>query len=217
MVFIIYGNVQFVPGRYNDWQAAYDKLGEYVYKNEQDTRTYYFGVPIEYKERISETPHMLAFEVYGKREDLYETHFHSPAMKNFLPAIPPTMTTGLDLTHYSDVSGFLDKSGKLDECGIIYDTRILCHSATSRDYVLRKLEEVSKHAEQEKGTFTFWVLKSLDHEDQVRIFERYENFEAMQTHQGSACMVDFWMCTKDEIKSMEGRTYVPNFKGWLHR
>ncbi|KAF4634269.1 hypothetical protein G7Y89_g3852 [Cudoniella acicularis] len=216
MVFIIYGNLQFVPGRYDDWQVAYDKLDEYVFANEQDTRTYYFGVPIEYKDKISETTHMLAFEVYGKREDLYETHFNSPAMKKFLPVIPSTMTTGLDLTHYTDVSGFLDKSGKLDECGIIFDTKILCHSAAAREYVLKKLQVVSKHAGgEEKGTYTFWVLKSLDHDDEVRIFERYESFEAMQAHQRSSIIVDFWMEAKDEIKSMDGRTYVPNHKATL--
>ena len=51
------------------WQAAYDKLGDYVWKNEsKSTLTYYFGVPIEYKGALSATQQMLAFEVYGKRE-----------------------------------------------------------------------------------------------------------------------------------------------------
>jgi hypothetical protein len=39
------------------------------------------------------------------------------------------MTTGLDLTHYEDVAGFLDKatplnSKEIKECGVFYDTRI---------------------------------------------------------------------------------------------
>jgi len=128
------------------------------------------------------------------------------------------MTTGLDLMHYTDVSGFLDKSGNMEECGIIYDTKILCHSAAARDSVLKKLELVAKYTEEEeKGTFTFWVCKSLDDDAQIRIFERYENFETMKKHQTSETIVDFWMEAKDEIKSMEGRCYVPNHKGWLHR
>jgi len=68
MVFVLFANCQFVPGRYDAWQAAYDKLGGYVFKNEETTHSYYFGVPIEYKENLSETSHMLAFEVYGTRE-----------------------------------------------------------------------------------------------------------------------------------------------------
>jgi hypothetical protein len=30
--------------------------------------TYYFGIPMEYKDNFSATNQMLAFEVYGKRE-----------------------------------------------------------------------------------------------------------------------------------------------------
>ena len=70
---------------------------------------------------------MLAFEQYRVRDDLYEIHFHSKAMDVFLAKIPPTMTTGLDLTHYEDVAGFLDKPGDMKVCcwGSL-ETRTLC-------------------------------------------------------------------------------------------
>lgn len=151
-------------------------------------------------------------------QDLYETHLHSPAMEKFLAAVPGTMSIGLDLTHYTETSGFLDKSGNCKECGVMYDTRIECQSPQARDAVLAKLAVNAQHAEKnEEGTYTFFVLKSLDNETQVRIFERYASWEAMEAHQKDAKMVNFWLSSKGEIKSLEGRAYVPNGKGWLHR
>lgn len=39
-----------------------------MFANEPTTKSYYFGVPPEYKDDISETTMMFAFEVYDKRE-----------------------------------------------------------------------------------------------------------------------------------------------------
>lgn len=138
-------------------------------------------------------------------------------MKQFIPATSPIMTTGFDLTHYEDVSGFLDKSGDKKECGVIHDTRILCSSSSARDTILKKLGGIAGNAEKEKGTYTLWVLKSLDHDDQVRIFERYEDWAAMEAHQSSPALIKLLLDSKEEIKSVEGRAYLPNGKGWLHR
>lgn len=138
-------------------------------------------------------------------------------MGQFLASVPSTMSTGLDLTHYTEVAGFLDKSAHCRECAIIYDTRIECQSPQDRDAVLTKLAAVAQHAEQnEDGTYTFLVLKSLDNGEHVRVFERYASWEAMEAHQKGDKLVSFWLGSKGEIKSMEGRTYVPNHKGWLH-
>lgn len=150
-------------------------------------------------------------------QDLYETHLKSPAMEKFLATVPSLMSTGLDLTHYTETSGFLDRSTNCRECGVIYDTRIKCNTPQDRDAVLTKLAEVAQYAkEEEEDTYTYFVLKSLDNEIDVRIFERYANWEAMQSHQKSAVLGRFWSGSKEEIKSMEGRAYVPNNKGWLH-
>jgi len=139
-------------------------------------------------------------------------------MGKFLSEVPDTMTTGLDLTHYEDTSGFLDRSGTCIEGEIFYDTRILCHNSQARESVVEKLSSISKYVEEEeKSTYTFWVLKSLDKDDEIRIFERYQSWGSMETHQKSQKLLDFWFGTKKEIKSMEGRTFVPNGKGWLHR
>ncbi|RDW64241.1 hypothetical protein BP5796_10743 [Coleophoma crateriformis] len=216
-MFAIYGNVQFVPGGYDDWQAAYDKLDEYVWANEPTTKTYYFGIPLENEDRFSKTDQMLAFEIYGKREDLYETHFSSPAMSTFLQKIPSTMSCGLDLTHYTQTSGFLDKSQSAVECQVIHDTKIACASSQARAVVLERLASIAAREEKQKGTYTFVVLKSLDTETEVRIFERYESFEALEAHKSSKEVVEFWLGSKEQIKSMEGRAYVPNNKGWLTR
>jgi hypothetical protein len=104
---------------HSQWIAAYEDLEKYVRANEPEScLTYYFGTPEEYGGNHSRSHQMLAFEQYRVREDLYETHFHSKAMGVFLSKIPPTMTTGLDLTHYEDTSGFLDKPGNMKECGV---------------------------------------------------------------------------------------------------
>lgn len=139
-------------------------------------------------------------------------------MGPFLKAVPPIMSTGLDLTHYTDVSGFLDKTGKSTECTVIHDTKILCASSSARDVVLNKLAAIAEHAEkEEKGTYTFYVLKCLDHNNQIRIFERYASWDALDIHQKNPALTKLWLGSKEEIRSLEGRTYSPNNKGWLHR
>jgi quinol monooxygenase YgiN len=139
-------------------------------------------------------------------------------MAPFLQATPATMAIGFDLTHYTEVLGFLDKSKSAAECAVIYDTKIICSSALARDTLLSRLEPIAEHAEsEEKGTYTFWVLKSLDEEDQLRIFERYESWDALQLHQKAPALAKLWLDSKDEVKSMEGRAYAPNLKGWLNR
>lgn len=165
---------------------------------------------------MSATTQMLAFEAYNVRADLYETHFHSRPMDVFLQKIPSTMTTGLDLTHYEDVAGYLDKAD-MKECGIFYDTRIKAAEG-KRDEVLARLGKFAKWVEEnEEGTFTYLVLKSLDGKDGVRVFERYANRKALEAHQSSKEYLELLMGSKDIIKSMEGRGYIPNGHGWLHR
>jgi quinol monooxygenase YgiN len=139
-------------------------------------------------------------------------------MEPFLKATPPTMAIGFDLTHYTEVSGFLDKSGRAAECAVIYDTKIVCASAFARDTILSRLESIAEHAEgEESGTYTFWVLRSLENEEEVRIFERYESWEALELHQKAPGLINFWLDSKEEVRSMEGRAYAPNLKGWLNR
>ena len=159
---------------------------------------------------------MLAFEAYDARADLYDTHFHSKAMHDFLPKIKKTMTTGLDLTHYEDVGGFLDKAD-MRECGIIYDTRIKS-ARGKRDEVLNRFKTLSQWVEKnESGTYTFLVLKSLDNDSGVRIFERYENKSALVEHMSGQKLLETFMDSKEIIASMEGRGYSPCGFGWLHR
>jgi quinol monooxygenase YgiN len=123
----------------------------------------------------------------------------------------------LDLTHYEDVAGFLDKPGDMKECGVFYDTRITCANG-KRDQVLAGLTKVASHVEREEpGTYTFLVLRSLDTEDGARVFERYESRAKMEEHWKGKALLEFFTANKEQIKSMEGRSYVPNGYGWLHR
>ncbi|KXJ93103.1 hypothetical protein Micbo1qcDRAFT_174205 [Microdochium bolleyi] len=64
----LFANVNFVPGHYGDWQAAYDKLAEYVWSEEKTTKTYYFGIPFDYASDVANTTLMFAFEVYENME-----------------------------------------------------------------------------------------------------------------------------------------------------
>jgi hypothetical protein len=161
---------------------------------------------------------MFAFEIYGKREDLYTTHFNSPAMKEFLPAIPDTMTTGLDLRHYEDVGGFLDRFNDRRECEIMTDVRINC-KAEARNNVLSKLNTLAEKIKSDGSgdVYTFFVLKGLDDDQGVRIFQRFRTWDGSSSLARDQAVLEFWMSSKEEILSMESQTYFPNGKGWLHR
>jgi len=66
--FYLFATCNFVPDKYNDWQAAYDTLATHVSAHEPTTKTYYFGIPLDYAHDFAKTTSMLAFEVYGSRE-----------------------------------------------------------------------------------------------------------------------------------------------------
>ncbi|KAF2021864.1 hypothetical protein BU24DRAFT_488198 [Aaosphaeria arxii CBS 175.79] len=217
--FYIFANCNFVPDRYDDWQAAYDKLAEYVWASEPATKTYYFGIPLDYAHDISKTTSMLAFEVYASRDDLYgpNGHLSSPAMATFLAAIPAVSTTGLDISHYALVSGFHDASQLARPAGIMQDVRVTCVSASARDTLLSSLATLVSWAEGTQGTLSYMAFKSLDDEVGVRIFGRWRERRDMEAFMRSGEVVGFWMEGKEGIKGMEQRGYVENGKGWLHR
>jgi len=155
---------------------------------------------------------------HGLAQDLYETHFSSPAMTAFLKKIPPTTTAGLDLMHYSCVGGYIDQPGDKRECKIMQDTRISCVSANAREEVLSKLKVLSKSIESSRDmVYTWMAFSSLDDDVEVRIFARFETREAMERHARTKDVAVFWSDSKDDIKQMDSRCYVPNGKGWLHR
>jgi len=221
-LFYLFANCNFVPDKYKDWQAAYDQLAKHVYPNEPTTMSYYFGIPVEYADNFSATTMMLAFEVYGKREDLYETHFKSLAMGEFLKKIPSTMTTGLDLMHYSCIGGYIDQPGDMKNCVIMRDTRISCISTKARVVVLSKLAQLAQQienaeAKEGRGVYTWMAFSSLDNDTSVRIFARFGSREAMERHVRRKDVAKFWSESKEDIKQMEWRCYLPNGKGWLHR
>ena len=151
-------------------------------------------------------------------QDLYQTHFTSPAMGIFLNKIPDTMTTGLDLMHYSCVAGYIDQPGDKKECKMMQDTRISCISASARDAVLSKLKQLAQLIEaQSSGIYTWMAFSSLDDNVGVRIFARFETREALERYSRGKDVAEFWSDSKEDIKQMEWRCYVPNNKGWLHR
>lgn len=151
-------------------------------------------------------------------QDLYQTHFSSPAMGGFLKKIPSTMTTGLDLMHYSCVAGYIDLPGDRKECKIMQDTRISCISATARDAVVSKLKQLAQSIEaKSNGVYTWMAFSSLDDDVGARIFVRFETREVMEAYSRRNDVAEFWSESKDDIKQMEWRCYVPNNKGWLHR
>ncbi|PGH19677.1 hypothetical protein AJ80_03832 [Polytolypa hystricis UAMH7299] len=216
---VLYANCNFVPGKYDAWIAAYKVLEKYVFAEEPYTKTYYFGTPENYGvENRSKTTHMFAYEVYRAREDLYTTHMNSKPMTEFFPKIQPLMPTGLDLTHYEDVSGFLDKPGNLKECEIIWDTRLRV-KPEKRDAILEKLAGLAKWVEaNEPGAYSFLVHKATDkgREGEIRILERYATRAALEAHQSAKEVLDFFFSNKDDIIQLENHGYLPNgyLLGW---
>ena len=108
-------------------------------------------------------------------------------MQTFLDAIQSCYTTGLDLSHYSLIDGFLDLPGDMRECGIMQDTRIVCVSPQATDSVISALaaltasvEKKEKAEGEESGVYTYMAFKSLDDETGARIFGRWRNREAME-------------------------------------
>lgn len=164
---------------------------------------------------------MLAFEAYRARSDLYDVHLKSDIMTTkFLPVASSTMTTGLDLTHFGAVGGFLDKSGKKTECGLIHDVQIHCADAAARETLLEALkglcDAVEKRQEDGQGeVLTFLGLKSLDNETCARIFARYKSREVWEEWLRGKEIDSFWEAVKPCVASMEAKGYAPNGKGWL--
>jgi quinol monooxygenase YgiN len=143
-------------------------------------------------------------------------------MKAFLPNVLPSMSTGLDLMHYSLASGYIDFYGDKRECGIMQDTRITSTSAESRQTVLDRLAKLATTVEvaegkEDSGVYTFGVFSSQDNDTAIRLFSRFRDRGAMEKHIRRCAVLDFWQQSKDDIVQMESRGYLPNGKGWLHR
>jgi quinol monooxygenase YgiN len=207
----------------DQWQAAYDKVGEHVFANEPNTLTYYFGIPLEHAANPSRTDNMLAFEAYRSRSDLYDIHLKSePMLNGFLPAAMPIMTTGLDLTHFGAVGGYLDISGDRTECGIIHDVQIRCGGAAQRAELVGALKLLCKMVEQgeqgkrkEADILTFLGLVSEDDEVTARIYARYKSRDIWEGKLRGDLYKTFWEAVKPCVASMEAKGYAPNGKGWL--
>lgn len=162
---------------------------------------------------------MLAYEAYGKRSDLYDTHMNSKAMGQFLRKVFPIMNTGLDLVHYEDVGGFLDKKGNKTECGIIWDTWITVKEGKV-DKVLESLKGLAKWVEEsEPEAYSYLIHRGLDEDNrnELRVLERYATREGMEAHMSSKPVLDFFRGAAKDVVRLENRGYLPNGLGWLHR
>ncbi|TPX06935.1 uncharacterized protein E0L32_011159 [Thyridium curvatum] len=220
--FYLFANVNFKPGRYDAWQKAYDGLGEYVFANEPTTKSYYFGVPPEYKDDISETTMMFAFEVYDKRESLYVTHFNSAAMGEFQRGAVPEMATGFDLQHYASLGGFLDAPGDRRECGVMHDAHVTCKSAADRRAVADSLRRLAASLGADglvgAGVWTWMAYECLDNETDLRIYGRFRDWDAMKTWDRRAEVLGLWEKHGwKEVDKVVQRALIPTGKGWLHR
>jgi quinol monooxygenase YgiN len=180
------------------------------------TQSYYFLVPIEYKNNPSKSPFIWAFESYNNFSDIEETHMASPEMKEFIPKIFSIMTTGLDIWHYNHVGGYLDKT-KSVPAGLVRDTRIRAYPGHAEE-LLERLKGQATRVEKEEGqTFTYFLMQGMENKHEFRILERYESEAAWETHNSSQPLIDFFFASKDLIAGVEGINYVETGYGWLHR
>ncbi|KAI9812937.1 MAG: hypothetical protein M1827_004455 [Pycnora praestabilis] len=210
-MFIIFGNLNLVPGKYDEWMDAYKEIEPHALKDEPNLETYYFLAPAEYESNKSKSNFILAFEQYQSKEDLYKTHFETKAMGVFLPKIQATMTTGLDLTNFEEVGGFLDKENKKD-AGLVYLRRFQSKSG-KRDGIISNLKRLADSVEAQ----TFYILKSRDNDEDIRVLERYSSKTGLEKVESSKAYLEFMSNNKEDIASMEGRQYVESGYGWLHR
>jgi quinol monooxygenase YgiN len=160
---------------------------------------------------------MFAFEVYGTRQDLYDTHLASPAMQTFLERIPAASTTGLDLNHYRLTAGFLDSSHVQAEAGIMQDIRVTCVSSAAQSSLLVSLKTLVDGVGCEGGTLTYMAFASLDDDVGARLYGRWVTRKDLERFIRRDDVNAFWMENKKYVRAMEQRLYVPNGKGWLHR
>ena len=118
--FYLFANCNFVPDKYGDvrihpsslptklplpnlgiaqqWQAAYDDLAVYVHSSEHTTKSYYFGIPLDYAHDFSKTTSMFAFEIYSSRDVSPPLPLISNASVTIKPPIPPLPSLYTPLT-----------------------------------------------------------------------------------------------------------------------
>jgi quinol monooxygenase YgiN len=158
----------------------------------------------------------MAFEGYRERADLFENHLVSQSMSLFQKKVAQIMVGVPEVSQYEDAGGFLGNVD-LKKCGVFCDTRITAASG-ERGELMKGLENVAKWVKKyEKDTYTYLIMRSLDDEDGIGIFECYANKKAALTHQNGHFLVNFLTASKDMIKDMEVREYAPNGHGWLYR
>ncbi|KAH7033239.1 uncharacterized protein B0I36DRAFT_407901 [Microdochium trichocladiopsis] len=207
----LFANVNFVPGHYGDWQAAYDKLAEYVWSEEKSTKTYYFGIPFDYASDVSNTTLMFAFEVYENMAALTDVHLKSSTMGTFLKTALPCMTTGLDLLYYSYAAGFLDKPGDKRECGVMHDMRIHCTTPAGRDVVEKALREQVEPAvsKEDDGVYTWLVCRLNDDDKEIRVYSRFRSSEDLERYLRMPEVQRFWReHGQTEVATLEQRGMV---------
>ncbi|KAH0844625.1 hypothetical protein AYO21_02047 [Fonsecaea monophora] len=199
-------------------------MGKYVWEKEPVTQSYYFLVPVEYKDKPSQSPFIWAFEAYDHFSDIEETHMASPEMKAFIPKIFSVMTTGLDIWHYSHVGGFLDKAESSGSrpaaaaaAGFVRDTRIRAHPGHAEELLERLQGQATRVQKEEPATFTYFLMRGMDNKDEFRVLERYEDRAAWEVHNGNQALIDFFFASKNLIAGVEGTSYVETGYGWLHR
>jgi quinol monooxygenase YgiN len=154
-------------------------------------------------------------------QSLYDTHFNSPAMQQFLEGALPVMSTGFDLSHYSAVGGVPDAPGDGRQCGVMYDIKIVAKSPEARAVLKDRLAALAKKIEADtdkEQVLTWMAFECLDNDRDLRVYGRFKDRAAMARVNEREDVVAFWKESRDnEIERIEQRGYVPNGKGWLHR
>jgi hypothetical protein len=117
-----------------------------------------------------------------------------------------TMTTGLDLTHYGDVASFLDKPQRYDGVHALLRHAHHVRPGEARGGTGRGLKTTAGQVEHNgKGTYTYLVLRSLDTEDVVRMFEQYvSKGDDGGALEGKGAVVVVLGGARRSLRSMEG-------------
>ncbi|PRP80121.1 antibiotic biosynthesis monooxygenase domain-containing protein [Planoprotostelium fungivorum] len=154
-----------------DQQKVKDQLAQLIpkVKEESGSLSYYW-----FQSDNSDDNNLYAFEQYASVEAL-QAHSSDPALQQAVAQFKDTFTQAPETHVYEVVSGFVSKAG-LNDARFIWLTTL---RTEQREFVLERLDELTKEVEKSPDALSYAVLKNLRDPEEIVVFERYTTDEAL--------------------------------------
>ncbi len=184
--------------------------------SEKGTQAYYFFQNPESPDTIS------GIELYDDQSAMM-THGTSPEFKGFVKKFRPSFSKKLELKLFKPAHGFLSRSNgarlrnQETSCIVVIATVTLKQGV--RAAFLQKAENAAASVQaNEPDTYSYLFNTSLASEDEVMVFERYADDNAIKAHLKNPDIKKMMRETKDMIaKATEMKRYSPINVGFLHK